>query len=90
MPTLKAIAKGNDRGGRGQFSDFHLIWHIENSSCITCESPGKYRYVNSGGSREPEVGVLKTYKPLDTSGNGGISSFEIILTSAGKYLATCS
>ena len=83
MPTLKAIAKGNDSGRRGQFSDFHLIWFIEDRSCLASGGPGKYHYIGSGGSNDSDVGVLKTFRPLDTSGSGGISSFEVILTSEG-------
>lgn len=84
MPTLKA-ARGGNRTLSAQFTDFPSVWSIVDPKNIVHEGKGVYSYVGAGGSGEEDVGLIKTINPLDSSRNGGIASFEILLTSTGRY-----
>ena len=82
MPTLKVARK--EAGSNSAYNaDFGSVWSILNYRNITHEGQGLYCYVGAGGTGEDDVGVLRTKYPLDPNRMGGMSSFEITLTSTG-------
>lgn len=82
MPTLKA-ARGNNGDSRSQFTDFPAVWCVVDPSNIVYDGNGKYSYAGSG-ENDKAVGLIKTFNPLDSSRSGGISSFEVIVSSTGE------
>ena len=83
MPSLRA-ARGGDRDSRTQFTDFASVWAVVGRNNIVHEGQGKYTYVGAGGTSDEDIGLVKTVNPLDSSRDGGMSSFEIVKTSTGK------
>ena len=82
MPTLKVARK---QASSSQVrADFASVWNVLDSKNICYEGQGLYSYIGKGGADQDDIGLIKTKFPLDLSRMGGMSSFEVTLTSTGN------